>query len=666
MKKNTLLKLILFLFCLPVFVTAQNKKDKANNLTLTQDNVRSIEETGFIRCYTTEAEEQLRKKHPNRATAAEFENWLAPKIKKTIERQKNAKTMVIKTIPVIFHVFTDGNNTVTNLTQAQIQAQLDQLNIDYGNTAGSSYSVAADTEVRFCLAQQDVDGLQLDEIGINRITSYGDGPFSQADYQNTMKAATQWDPTKYMNIWCSNLTGGLLGYAQFPEAAGLAGIGTGNGVANTDGVVILSSSVGSIANPNPNGGNYTSGRTLTHEVGHWLGLRHIWGDGNCSVDDFCADTPAAGGSNFGCPTNDSCTTDSDNDMVENYMDYTDDTCMDTFTADQATRITTVMDNSVRRMELASSIACQPGQTFDMDGKIEIDNLNIADCSDTIAPSIILTNKGNNPLVTATIDYYIDNNTATTHNWVGNLTTGASETIILPSITIPEGANHTFSAQITSVNSSTDQNTSNNLDVSSPFAAYFDTAQLLFELTTDNYGSETTWEFKDSNNTVLYSGGPYTDDENETINETFSVTNGECYSLTINDSYGDGICCAYGIGSYSLKNTNNDILFAGGEFENTETTQWYINQEAASVDVYDFENQISIYPNPANNVLNIKVSDNNIPDSYKIYNMLGQLIKAVEINATPDLTINTSAFSNGMYFIKIAKDNNSISIPFIKE
>src|SRR5690606_1118184 len=146
---------------------------------------------------------------------------------------------------------------------------------------------------------------------------------------------------------------------------------------------------------------YGSGRTLTHEVGHWLGLRHTWGDGplsgSCGVDDFCADTPNTRDPNFGCPTINSCfEVPAINDMVENYMDYTDDTCMHTFTANQAARITAVMNNSPRRMELASSTKCLPGMTLDLDGKIDIENLNLANCSDfSIAPEVRITNNGNN-------------------------------------------------------------------------------------------------------------------------------------------------------------------------------------------------------------------------------------------------------------------------------
>ena len=266
---------------------------------------------------------------------------------------------------MVFHILTDGVGN-ENLSEAAIQAQIDQLNLDFGNGAGSSYTVATDTEVRFCLAQQNETEVTMFEPGINRITDYDDGPFSMSDFENTIKPATQWDPTRYLNIWVSDLSAGLLGYAQFPSNSGLSGLNNNGGGANTDGVVVASFTVGSVLNPGP-GGPYNLGRTLTHEVGHWIGLRHIWGDsGSCSNDDYCADTPDATTSNGGCPTVDSCPSDGlGADMVENYMDYSNDACMDTFTADQTTRIQAVLANSPRRMELGASTVCSPAIVYEI-------------------------------------------------------------------------------------------------------------------------------------------------------------------------------------------------------------------------------------------------------------------------------------------------------------
>lgn len=303
-------------------------------------------------CATMEIDAHHRQTHPEEGTLEEFERWLAPLVDEYKAQAAIGHRAPILTIPVVFHVITDGAG-VDNVPAALIQAQLDQLNLDFRNLAGSTDPAAADVEVQFCLATLDPADNLMVEPGINRVTVHGDGPFTSAVVDNTIKPATQWNPTEYMNIWSANLSGGLLGWAQFPSNSGLGGMNANGGAANTDGVVVGAGTIGSIANPG-SAPPYNLGRTLTHEVGHWVGLRHIWGDGGCAVDDFCGDTPESDASNFGCPNHTSCGTQ---DMVENYMDYTDDACMDIFTADQKARVRTVMTVSPRRLELPNSTKC---------------------------------------------------------------------------------------------------------------------------------------------------------------------------------------------------------------------------------------------------------------------------------------------------------------------
>ncbi|MCB9234119.1 MAG: T9SS type A sorting domain-containing protein [Bacteroidia bacterium] len=311
------------------------------------------QESAPIRCYTTEYEAQRHKANPNLPTDQQFESWMAHEIAKLPQQSGPRATRVI---PTVVHVI--YSNATENISTAQVLSQIDVLNEDFqrlnpdvGNTPSSFLPVAANCDVEFCLATIDPNGNPTN--GIDRISMSG-SPFSTNTVDNTIKPATIWNPNNYFNLWVCNVSGGILGWAQFPEAAGLAGIGTGNGGANTDGVVCLYSSIGRPP-ANPFGGAYNGGRTATHEVGHWLGLRHIWGDGGCSVDDFCADTPTSDAANFGCPTTHvSCST---TDMVQNYMDYTDDNCMNIFTANQKSRIDVVLGSSIRRASLLTSTTC---------------------------------------------------------------------------------------------------------------------------------------------------------------------------------------------------------------------------------------------------------------------------------------------------------------------
>jgi len=311
-----------------------------------------------IRCHTMEADAQLRQAHPELGDLNDFENWLAPKVV-----QYNTigyRTAAVTTIPVVFHIIHNGEavGSGRNVSATYINAQLEQLNHDFRRTAGTSgfntNPVGADTEIEFCLATLDENGNTLSEPGINRVQISG-APFSTNFIDSNVKPSTQWNPEQYMNIWSCDISGGTLGYAQFPSQSGLGGLNNNGGAANTDGVVVRYTSMGSTSVPYPGGAPYNQGRTLTHEVGHWLGLRHIWGDGGCNVDDFCNDTPTSGGSNFGCPTG--ATSCGSTDMVENYMDYTDDACMNVYTQDQKARIQAVMANSPRRVNLATSDRC---------------------------------------------------------------------------------------------------------------------------------------------------------------------------------------------------------------------------------------------------------------------------------------------------------------------
>jgi len=341
-------------------VFAQKKQDTWN-LTNSENAQKSLQETGFVRCSSVEMDAIRKAKYPDMQTQDEFENWLAPLMqakKAEIEQlSSSASYMAVVNVPIIFHIITDGTMP-TNIAASQVQEQIDQLNLDFNNLSGSSYGVAASADINFIPAMVDPSGVPLAEPGINRVTAFGAGPFPAGDYDvgggGLEIKSTGWDYNQYANVWVGGLTGGLLGYAQFPSNSTLPGLATNGGPTINSGVVCGTGTIGSVASPGT-AAPYNTGRTLTHELGHWIGLRHIWGDGDCTVDDFCADTPNASGSNFGCATgNDSCPADAGTDMVENYMDYSDDACMDTFTADQVLRILTVLDNADGLSNLSSS------------------------------------------------------------------------------------------------------------------------------------------------------------------------------------------------------------------------------------------------------------------------------------------------------------------------
>ena len=271
----------------------------------------------------------------------------------------------IKRIPVVVHIIHNGEpiGTGANINYAQVVSQIEVLNEDFRRKAGTNgfntHSSGVDTEIEFYLATKDPDGNILSEPGVDRFNgrraSWPKGAIRNP-IDVLIKPVTIWNPNEYFNIWTVNFGGfvsrNLLGYAQFPSNSNLRGLESDGGSAKTDGIVIGYKYFGSSEKGNfpdliaP----YDLGRTTTHEVGHWLGLRHIWGDGNCIADDYCKDTPRSAAPNNTCTANISCKSA---DMIENYMDYTPDGCMNIFTDDQKRRMQTVLQNSPRRKELVN-------------------------------------------------------------------------------------------------------------------------------------------------------------------------------------------------------------------------------------------------------------------------------------------------------------------------
>ncbi|WP_431157205.1 zinc metalloprotease [Winogradskyella poriferorum] len=214
-------------------------------------------------------------------------------------------------IPV--YVYVVYANSAQNISDSQVNSQIAVLNADFNDTNFSDVNTyperGADVDINFTLATIDRRANSTSQWGTN----------------DAVKSVYPAQPG-HLTIWVANIGGGILGYAQFP-----------GGNASTDGVVVSPQYFGTNGTATA---PFDGGRTTTHEVGHWLNLRHIWGDGRCNRDDFVSDTPKSDRPNYGCPGQVShCRSI---DMTENYMDYTDDDCMGLFTQGQKERMRSVL------------------------------------------------------------------------------------------------------------------------------------------------------------------------------------------------------------------------------------------------------------------------------------------------------------------------------------
>lgn len=357
MKKSTLLLSSLVLSTVLVFGQSGRKASPIKYSThidgqVNQDMIQNAKKSpsGHIRCFTNEVAQMKSLTDPSVKSADELKSWINQIV---ANHQNNPSTQkASRNIPVVVHVLHNGDavGSGENISDAQVLSQITVLNedfsatnADFGNTPAVFTSIATNMDVQFCLAQTDPNGQPT--TGINRVNT-GVASYTTSTIE-AAKPATQWDPTKYFNIWVCRLSGGVLGYAQFPNS----------GNANTDGVVIgynYFGSTGAVSAP------YNKGRTATHEVGHCFGLFHIWGDdGNaCTGSDNVADTPNQANENYGCPnfaTNTSC--GNSGDMSMNYMDYTDDACMYMFTNGQKAVVDAVLASAPRRASLLTSTVC---------------------------------------------------------------------------------------------------------------------------------------------------------------------------------------------------------------------------------------------------------------------------------------------------------------------
>ena len=274
-----------------------------------------------------------------------------------------------------------------------------------------------------------------------------------------------------------------------------------------------------------------------------------------------------------------------------------------------------------------------------------ENLN-GNCGDSASPVVVIQNSGYDNLTNFSIEYSINNGNTQSHNWSGSLGSLASTSIELPAINY--SPSDTNSINITISDDDNNQNNSNDFYFNQ--SSSYDTAIVTLNLVTDNYASETSWQLTDSSGYIIAQNGSLSNASTYST-EIEIPTSDECYTFTINDTYGDGICCAYGVGSYSITDDSGNTIISGGEFSSVDTSTFRVGETLGINSI--LENDLNIFPNPSNGVFNIKTSLNN--STYKIYNLIGQQVKSGLIKNGANL-IDLRNSIDGVYFMTIQTEN----------
>ncbi len=592
-------------------------------------------------CGTMEYLEMQYKLDPGYRQRLEEMEKYAEKFAKEHSRKEGDRVVI--TIPVVVHVV--WNTPVQNISDDQVLSQIDVLNKDFRRlnadtnlTPAPWKSIAADCEIEFRMARRDPNGNPT--LGITRtqtsITEFGQ---STALKYTSSGGHDAWDRDRYLNLWVANLGSQLLGYATFP-----------GGPAALDGVAIGYNYFGTVGTLSP---PFNKGRTATHEVGHWLWLYHIWGDdgGSCSGTDFVADTPNQALEFYGCPTyptTDACSPNNPGVMFMNYMDYTDDACMNLFTQGQLGRMSSALNGP--RLPIQSS-----------NGHINISGIPI--CLFNADSLSILYN---NPV------HFYDQSAGipTGWQWTFNGGTPPTSTSQNPTVTYTTPGLYTVKLRVSnSFGSDSLTKTSyirvrgaamNNFNVLSPPAFTriavnsADTSKVLFN-----------WQKSSNNSTVNYkiklrkittSTDYILTADNNGFDTTASIRRSLLDSIAVQMGVtGDSVRCTWRAWAYNgidSMQSNNSIIIS--------LVRTPIGIQVISTEIPEKFELYNNYPNPFNPVTKIRfdipdISGNNTV-KLEIFDLTGKSLGYI-VNEKLDageysVDWNASDYSSGVYFYRI--------------
>ncbi len=471
-------------------------------------------------------------------------------------------------LPVVVHIMHDGASlgTGSNVSDSQVLSAIDALNADFRGDFGG-----ADVDIEFALAVRDPDGnpttgilrTDVSEV-IPGFSSTGMVTNSNLDPASEMnvKNLSHWSGSEYINVWVLHkLNGGTspLGFAYLPPTSG-----------THDGIV-LHHQVFGVGDEYNLLSNFNLNRTLSHEMGHYLSLLHTFSNTNSCADesncssqgDRVCDTPPTTGS-IGCSAL-SCPAT----MVENFMDYSNDGCMDSFTEGQRTRMRDAL--VLHRNALLSSDGAIPVMSTDM-GIASVQGIASTGCASTISPEVLLQNFGSDALNAATIHFALDGGTVNDLEWTGDLASGATEYVSLPTLAAV-GGDHELSVWISTPEDGYALN--DTLAVSFEIlSGSFVNMEIQLDVLPFGFG----WSLENTDDgAVVMSGTNYDNGTfaGDFIQESQCATTG-CYELTVTDLFGNGLHYPPG-GWYSLTDDGGNVLGSGsGNFGSSQTHAFCID------------------------------------------------------------------------------------------
>lgn len=310
-----------------------------------------------------------------------------------------------------------------------------------------------------------------------------------------------------------------------------------------------------------------------------------------------------------------------------------------------------------------------GSSFLLDATpLSIAGIEKTICGDSTQPIVTIQNKGNTALTSLVINYSIDVTASTPFTWIGNLASYQTATITLPQINNITNGNHIFLVYTSNPNGSADQNFAND---TSQFT-FRTTAQPLFatlNLTTDNFGSETSWIIRNSVGETVLEGGGYSNvNGGELITQNLCLAE-ECYTFVLRDAFGDGFCCGFGSGNLLLtEDATSDTLVFDNTFSGDSAVTVFC-MGSATVGINDngsVFSAINLYPNPANNMLTISGLPTTSALTTTITDLAGKTIFISTTNPSNQQQIDISKLANGIYLLQLTMNSATKTLKFVKQ